>query len=720
MRTFQWRVVLTVLMVFLLTACGESEDSDSVDGDEDLEPDDSPDGDESLEDCGGHGVVQEDRCVCDEGYELDPDDILNCLASAPADGDDDPDGDVEEDPVPDCSGHGVLEQDRCVCDEGYVLDPDDSLACLVDENTCPLGPGVNGNGGWSYVDESSTATRIQLATAHGFEMEGVGFAWTADLLACAGMEPGRVSLSLRFLNEAGQEVAGGQAVVLSASPTRNADDLAVERNILDEDETGLAYFTANLQSRDIAGITRVEISLSVEQVSGLEAATAPTLEDVQVTTPLAGHWGLSGSVNNTTDQTVDDLDLFLFPRNEAGLLFGVMNPDVSPQSLAPGERGRFSESFGLVHQAFTEYEAFLFWSDAAQADGDEELDLDGDEEDEQDLTDGDEEDDLDGDEQELELSEDADGDEWEEDREDEEGELSTSCVADDSLQGECGIFHSATTEGFGNRVQDYSACTDTSYNGGETVYAWTAPCETQVRVGVSNMDEGSNLDILVLAEDCDGASCLDLANHEEGADYVWFVSEASKQYFFVVESLNQSGSFDLSVSCNCSASYEICDNGLDDDGLFGSDCEDPKCGHLPRCAKAFTDFTVPVICGDHFLGESNAEHGASNAVLDWCDAGTNIWSGPEMVYAFHFHASPPPPFPDKEVTVTLTSQSDVDLIVLSSLEPLTCLSTAGITAGSGEESVVFTAQAFQPYYFVVDGRDGTIGDYDIQVSCDPE
>ena len=106
-------------------------------------------------------------------------------------------------------------------------------------------------------------------------------------------------------------------------------------------------------------------------------------------------------------------------------------------------------------------------------------------------------------------------------------------------------------------------------------------------------------------------------------------------------------------------------------------------------------------------------------MTDWCSEGANRWTGPEMVYAFHFHATPPPPFPDKQVTVTITSQSDVDLIVMNSLDTLACMSMEGMTAGSGNETVVFTAQAFMPYYFVVDGRRGIIADYDIQVTCEP-
>ena len=36
---------------------------------------------ESSEECGGHGHVHDDECECDGGYEVDPQDALNCVAS---------------------------------------------------------------------------------------------------------------------------------------------------------------------------------------------------------------------------------------------------------------------------------------------------------------------------------------------------------------------------------------------------------------------------------------------------------------------------------------------------------------------------------------------------------------------------------------------------------------------------------------------------------------
>jgi hypothetical protein len=65
------------------------------------------------EQCGGHGTVEDERCVCDEGFTVDPYDAKNC---------------IEVDAV--CSGHGHLHGEVCHCDGGYRTDPEDSSQCI--------------------------------------------------------------------------------------------------------------------------------------------------------------------------------------------------------------------------------------------------------------------------------------------------------------------------------------------------------------------------------------------------------------------------------------------------------------------------------------------------------------------------------------------------------------------------------------------------------------
>lgn len=63
--------------------------------------------------CGGHGALEGETCQCDEGFELDPYDMTNCLP-----------------PGAECSGHGHLHDDECHCDPGFRVDPTDMMACI--------------------------------------------------------------------------------------------------------------------------------------------------------------------------------------------------------------------------------------------------------------------------------------------------------------------------------------------------------------------------------------------------------------------------------------------------------------------------------------------------------------------------------------------------------------------------------------------------------------
>jgi hypothetical protein len=286
------------------------------------------------------------------------------------------------------------------------------------------------------------------------------------------------------------------------------------------------------------------------------------------------------------------------------------------------------------------------------------------------------------------------------------------CVVPDiTSEGQCDSVVHVSAAGHDNRLLQYPSCANDEMNDNvEYIVLWTAPCETLVRVGLTNMDAGVNVDLFVLEGECRGDHCMDCSNSATDSDYVWFVSEAGKEYFLVAEYVDGDGGFDIVISCTGSASYEVCGNGIDDDGRFGADCEDLKCSYRPECGQPFCDFKVPIICGDNYTGESNAGPGASDAREDWCQAGTGIWTGPEMVYAFHCHT-------DCEVEVKTTSATDIDIFIMESCEFLSCISKQGATGGQGNESVTFSAAAFLPYYFVIDGRRGAIADYDIEVSC---
>ncbi|MBN2493965.1 MAG: hypothetical protein JXR96_05185 [Deltaproteobacteria bacterium] len=72
--------------------------------------------------CKEHARLVDGSCVCEEGYVVDPDDPRRCI----------------EPGVVECDGHGQLVDGVCDCDAGYVVDPSDPESC-VDPSTLECG-----------------------------------------------------------------------------------------------------------------------------------------------------------------------------------------------------------------------------------------------------------------------------------------------------------------------------------------------------------------------------------------------------------------------------------------------------------------------------------------------------------------------------------------------------------------------------------------------------
>lgn len=88
------------------------------------------------------------------------------------------------------------------------------------------------------------------------------------------------------------------------------------------------------------------------------------------------------------------------------------------------------------------------------------------------------------------------------------------------------------------------------------------------------------------------------------------------------------------------------------------------------------------------------------------------YQGPEYTYVFHA------PF-DTHLRVRLTSSQDLDLIILRDLgDGCKSGNCVGHGAYSGNEDLGFGALEGHTYYIVVDGYNGAVGDYAIQLDCD--
>lgn len=288
---------------------------------------------------------------------------------------------------------------------------------------------------------------------------------------------------------------------------------------------------------------------------------------------------------------------------------------------------------------------------------------------------------------------------------------SGECAPPLVLASECGVIHEVDPAALGHCYDGYGPCDNGAGGRADFAVSWTAPCAKPVRFGAAAMGSDPDVVLYLMRDTPSPESCLARSAGEPGADYISFLPEAGAEYFIAAEAADANAPFYLSVACNCEASYEICDNGIDDDARLGTDCDDLKCTHLPICAQPFCDFAIPIGCDYQYRAESNADPGASNAISDWCDAGTDIWTGPEQVYAYHDHL-------DTEVTVRVTSAEDIDLIIVEPCDASSCLARSR-TPASGDEEASFQAAAYTQYFFVVEGRHGVMASYDIEVTCVP-
>lgn len=117
--------------------------------------------------------------------------------------------------------------------------------------------------------------------------------------------------------------------------------------------------------------------------------------------------------------------------------------------------------------------------------------------------------------------------------------------------------------------------------------------------------------------------------------------------------------------------------------------------------------TFSLSCGagttwnNSYFGSTDAIN--SYACIDWNE------SGPEYAYTFISSTT-------VTVTVSLSNMTaDLDIFVLRNPSG-TC--DADNCLAYGDATVSFTATTYTTYYLVVDGYNGAIGDYTIQVSCD--
>ena len=284
-----------------------------------------------------------------------------------------------------------------------------------------------------------------------------------------------------------------------------------------------------------------------------------------------------------------------------------------------------------------------------------------------------------------------------------------------------------------NAIDGYP-CTGRDESGPEYTYTFTAPDSGQLTVEFTDMDPGIDLDLFVLSYGggiCAPENCISFGDNQ-----VTWNAVAGNTYFILVDGVNGDvGGYSVNMTCpGCGNGIpeagEQCDDGnFDNTDACLNGCLNATCGDgfvwagVEQCDDGNTtpgdgcdancQWEIPVCSPDWTLTcdsndtYSTAFAGATDAVDSYSCSGLTF-DGPEYTYTFTSPAN-------QEVTVSLTGAAvGLDLLVLTdsggTCDPTNCFAY-------GNSQVVFQATAGQTYYIVVDGRNGTSGNYTISLTC---
>jgi hypothetical protein len=306
---------------------------------------------------------------------------------------------------------------------------------------------------------------------------------------------------------------------------------------------------------------------------------------------------------------------------------------------------------------------------------------------------------------------------------------------------ECGGVVYESTVGAENNWASYCESNSGGWDGPEHVWAFFAEEDGEVEVIARRMGGGGpggggpggfwDHDLTILRGElqgeevsCDPTACVARAwnppaSEEEAAS---FEAEAGQLYFIVIDGwAGDAGDYELSVECRGGPEEEFdCNDGIDNDGDGAVDCDDSDCFGDPDCVGGGGDCfpAGPATCGGSEASSNNGP-GSTDDVEDWCGEGLGLWTGPEITYLY---------FPEVsgEVTVRLGDlNADLDLTVLIAdptalpediCNPEFCVD-AEWRPGAQPETITFDAFLGSAYIFAIDGWDGAISDFTLEVSC---
>ncbi len=250
-------------------------------------------------------------------------------------------------------------------------------------------------------------------------------------------------------------------------------------------------------------------------------------------------------------------------------------------------------------------------------------------------------------------------------------------------------------------VSSYNGCSAIgAYPGPEYAYVFDAEATGPVTVSLS--DEAAETDILVLeggiGKTCNGATaCV-----ASGMDAVSFDAVAGQRYYLVVDGYQgASGSFSIAVDCGVALPDPGPGPGTDPGGSDPSPNPGPGSG-----AGCTPPQEVGLSCGAS-IPLSNDAWGFSHDSVSTYGCSADDFSGPEVAGKLLVPSS-------GTVTVSLGAETaETDLLIVPAdggCDPGACTAT-------GFSSVTFEADAGDAYWVIVDGYQGAVGTFELQVDC---
>ena len=259
------------------------------------------------------------------------------------------------------------------------------------------------------------------------------------------------------------------------------------------------------------------------------------------------------------------------------------------------------------------------------------------------------------------------------------GNLAAWC--EKAIPIQCGDFLSGETNAQSTNNIDQYNCGSSTFEAPEQVYVIHKATVGDLQIGLEIITENIDLDIFLLDGNCNRINCLYASksdNSRSNNEGIIYEDAPIGTYYIVVDGQYETaiGSYNLEVSC----------------------------GYL-QCQDA-----ISLECGVPYQG--NNLNGGDNVSLYKSGQVLNVENnGPEIVHTFTVTEQSPVTIELKDLTANL------ELFLLSTCDQNSCIK---YSQNPGTQSEIIQALV-EPgtYYVVVDGYNGAVGDYTLQVDCAP-